>query len=42
MEEVQGAGLAGAEPVVIDRPSIPSRRGMGSTDLGEDLVTATS
>src|SRR5215213_1943767 len=24
MEEVQGAGLAGAEPVVIDRPTIPA------------------
>src|SRR5215211_9018591 len=38
MEEVQGAGLAGAEPVVIDRPTIPAAAVIGSTKRGQDLV----
>ena len=38
VEEVQGAGLAGAELVVIDRPHHPAAAVIGSTDLGQDLV----
>src|SRR5512132_743660 len=38
MEEVQGADLAGAELVVVDRQVVPAAAGVLGTLLGQDLV----
>src|SRR4029450_7512545 len=38
VEEVQGADLAGAEPVVVDRSTIPAAAGVLGTLGGQDLV----